>query len=89
MPFREIDAVMRAYGQITSNFLTQASWRLYEIRQPPTSLCTTSNILMVAIVMVVRLLMVIMLVMLVMVVVVVKVVKVIMEKQNKKNTHAF
>ena len=33
----------RASGQITSNFLTQASWRLYEIRQPSTSLCTTSN----------------------------------------------
>ena len=33
----------RAPGQITSNFLTQASWRLYEIRQPSTSLCTTSN----------------------------------------------
>ena len=33
----------RASGQITSNFLTQASWRLIEIRQPPTSLCTTSN----------------------------------------------
>ena len=32
-------------GQITSNFLTQASWRLYRIRQPPTSLCTTSNFL--------------------------------------------
>ena len=25
-------------SQITCNFLTQASWRLYEIRQPPTSL---------------------------------------------------
>ena len=34
-----------ASGQITSNFLTQASRRLYEIRQPPTSLCTTSNFL--------------------------------------------
>ena len=33
-------------GQITSNFLTQACWRLNEIRQPPTSLCTTSNFLM-------------------------------------------
>ena len=32
-----------ASGQITSNILTQASWRLYEITQPPTSLCTTSN----------------------------------------------
>ena len=42
MPFRAIDTAMRASGQITSNFLTQASWRL-EIRQPPTSLCTTSN----------------------------------------------
>ena len=27
-----------ASGLITSNILTQASWRLYEIRQPPTSL---------------------------------------------------
>ena len=27
-----------ASSQITSNILTQASWRLYEIRQPPTSL---------------------------------------------------
>ena len=33
----------RASGQITSNFLTQASWRLYEIRQPHTSLCTMSS----------------------------------------------
>ena len=33
------------HGQITSNFLTQASWRLYEIRQPPIFLCTTSNFL--------------------------------------------
>ena len=30
-------------GQITSNILTQESWRLYEIRQPPTSLCIISN----------------------------------------------
>ena len=28
-----------ASGQITFNILTQASWRLYEIRQPPTCLC--------------------------------------------------
>ena len=35
----------RASGQITSNFLTQESWRLYEIRQPPTCLCTTYNCL--------------------------------------------
>ena len=33
----------RASGQTTSNFLTQASWRLYEIRQTLTSLCITSN----------------------------------------------
>ena len=31
--------------QITSNFLKQAGRRLYEIRQPRTSLCTTSNFL--------------------------------------------
>ena len=31
--------------QITSNFLTQASRRSHEIRQPPTSLCTASNLL--------------------------------------------
>ena len=41
MPFRVIDAAMRASGQLASNFLTQASWRLYEIRldcvQPLTS----------------------------------------------------
>ena len=35
----------RASGQITSKFLTQVSLRLYEIRQPPTSLCTSSNFL--------------------------------------------
>ena len=35
----------RGSGQITSNFLTQANWRLYEIRQPPTWLCITSNFL--------------------------------------------
>ena len=35
----------RRSGQITTNFLTQARWRLYKIRQPPTSLCTTSNFL--------------------------------------------
>ena len=34
---------MRESGQITSNILIQASWRLYEIRKPSTSLCTTSN----------------------------------------------
>ena len=44
MPFREIDTAMRAYGQITSNFLTQASWgymRSDNLQlpcvQPPTS----------------------------------------------------
>ena len=31
--------------QITSNFLTHASWRLYEIRQLSTCLCTTSILL--------------------------------------------
>ena len=36
---------MRASGQPTPNFLNRASWRLYEIRQPPTWLCTTSNFL--------------------------------------------
>ena len=36
---------VHATGQITSNFLKQASLRLYEIRQPRTSLCTTSNFL--------------------------------------------
>ena len=61
---------MRASGQITSNFLTQTSWRLYKIRQPPTSLCTTSNFLLVAIVIMVLMVMVVMVVMLVMVVVV-------------------
>ena len=35
----------RSSGQTTSNFLTQASWRLYEIRPPPTCMCTTSNFL--------------------------------------------
>ena len=39
---RGIDAAMRAYGLITSNFLTQGCWRLHEIGQlpcvqPPTS----------------------------------------------------
>ena len=32
-------------GQITSNILAQASKRSYEIRQPPTCLCTTSSFL--------------------------------------------
>ena len=41
----EFRAINAASGQITSNFLTHASCRLYEIRQPPTSLCTTSNFL--------------------------------------------
>ena len=60
-----------ASGHITSNFLTQASWMLYEIRQPPTSLCTTSNFItneMVLMVIVVKVLkMVIMVKMLIMV----------------------
>ena len=30
-------------GHISCNFLKQASWRLYEIRQPLICLCTTSN----------------------------------------------
>ena len=38
---RGIGTAMR--GHITSNFLSQAGWRLYEIRQPPNCLCTTSN----------------------------------------------
>ena len=35
----------RASGQIASNCLTHASWRLYRIRQPPTFSCTTPNFL--------------------------------------------
>ena len=35
------------------NFLTQASWKLYQMVQHPTSLCTTSNFLMVAMVIIV------------------------------------
>ena len=42
-------------------------WRLYEIRQPPISLCTTSNFLMVAIVIMIATIMVVMLVMVVVV----------------------
>ena len=34
----------RTYSLIISNFCTQASWRLYEIRKPPNSLFTTSNL---------------------------------------------
>ena len=30
-------------GHISCNFLKQASWRLYKIRQPLICLCTTSN----------------------------------------------
>ena len=30
-------------GHISCNFLKLASWRLYEIRQPPICLCSTSN----------------------------------------------
>ena len=70
--FRAIDAAMCAYGQITSNFLTQASWRFYEIRQPPTSLCTTSNFLMFAMVIMVAMVMVVMLVLVVIVVMLVR-----------------
>ena len=33
----------RCGNQMTSKFLTQASWRLYEIMHPPTCLCSTSN----------------------------------------------
>ena len=40
--FRGIDAAMRGFGQITSNFL---SCRLYEIRQLLICLCTTSKFL--------------------------------------------
>ena len=32
-------------GNVTSNILTQASWRLYEIIEPLTCFCTTSNFL--------------------------------------------
>ena len=55
----------RASGQITSNFLTQASWRLCEIRQPPTCLRTTSNVVTNTIVieMVIMVVMIIMVVM--------------------------
>ena len=70
--FRAIDAAMCASGQITSNFLTQASWRFYEIRQPPTSLCTTSNFLMFAMVIMVAMVMVVMLVLVVIVVMLVR-----------------
>ena len=42
MPLRVINAAMCASGQLASNFLTQASWRLYEIRL---LLCTTPNFL--------------------------------------------
>ena len=70
--FRAIDVAMCASGQITSNFLTQASWRFYEIRQPPTSLCTTSNFLMFAMVIMVAMVMVVMLVLVVIVVMLVR-----------------
>ena len=36
---------VRRSGQTTSNFLTQESWRLYEVKQPATCLCVTSNFL--------------------------------------------
>ena len=46
LSFRAIDATMRMRAhlvrEITCNFLKQASLRLYGIRQPVTSLCTTS-----------------------------------------------
>ena len=38
-------ASARAYGQITSDFLTQESWRVHEVKQPVTCLCVTSNFL--------------------------------------------
>ena len=37
------DTPVTGMGRIASNFLTQASWRLYMIRQPSTCLCTTST----------------------------------------------
>ena len=76
--FRVIDAAINAHasGQINSNFLTQASWRLCEIRQPPTSLCTTSNFLTNAIVPMVK--MVIIVEVLIMVEMVIMVERVIM-----------
>ena len=37
----------RIFTQMTSNVLTQASLRLYEIRQPLTCLCATSHFRMV------------------------------------------
>ena len=66
----------RIFSQMTSNVLTQASLRLYEIRQPPTCLSTTSNFLMV-----IRMTMVdlVLVVMVIMVVIVIWVVMVVME----------
>ena len=66
----------RIFSQMTSNVLTQASLRLYEIRQHPTCLCTTSNFLMVIRVTMVDLVLV---VMVIMVVIVIWVVMVVME----------
>ena len=57
-------------------------WRLYETRQPPTSLCTASNSLMVAIVIMVAT------VMLVMVVKVNMVVMVVMVVRRGQNCHS-
>ena len=45
---------LRASGQITSKFLTQVSWGLCEIRQPPTCLCATSIFLTNAMVIMVK-----------------------------------
>ena len=66
------------HGQITSNFLTQASWKLYEVRQPPTCLCTTSNFLTNAVVLMVEMEIMVVMVITVEMVIMVEVVKVIM-----------
>ena len=68
----------RAFGQITSIFLTLASRSLYEIRQPPTSLGTTSNLLIFARAIIVALVIMVARVMVVMVILVVMVVMVFM-----------
>ena len=79
----------RIFSQMTSNVLTQASLRIYEIRQPQTCLCTTSIFLMVIrvtmvdlvlVVMVIWVVMVVMEVMVVMVVMVVMMVMLVMEE---------
>ena len=63
----------RTSGQITSNINTEVSWWLYDIRQPPTSLCTTSNFFLVAMVIILAMVMVVMMVTVVMVVMLVTV----------------